>query len=297
MLTIDRCPCCGSGAQKTLFDGRTTRQPDNGDRWRLVSCDECHLAFLNPQPTWAELQAYYDSSYPAYASSHGAAETDESVIAHAERDQTFRHIPIPRGKTVLDVGTGGGYFLRICRKLGAETFGVEPNANAVRNARSQGLNVFHGSLHEYETDRRFDVITASQVLEHTPDPVSVLRKMRDLLSADGFIWISVPNFDCVWSRLLRWKWDGADLPYHLVHFGPESLKRAGKEAGLRVRAMKTQSLSGIVKYSAKKVLRDRLRIPERLGQMIVSDRWAGRYAAKLDANTRGDNLIVEFVPA
>lgn len=197
---------------------------------------------------------------------------------------------------MLDVGTGGGYFLRICKKLGAETFGVDPSVEAVATARAQGLDIFHGTIHDFQHAGQFDVITANQVLEHTPDPVIVLRKMRSLVADEGVIWISVPNFGCIWSRLLGWRWDGADLPYHLVHFGAESLARAGNKAGLRVRVMRTHSDRAIVKYSARKVLRHRFGIPERLGRAIVSERWAGSYGAKLDRAGGGDTLIVEFVP-
>jgi SAM-dependent methyltransferase len=260
-------------------------------------CRDCGLGFLNPRPSWNELQEYYDEDYAAYEPSHGAAGDDDAVIAQALQTGSFRHLPIPEGKKVLDVGTGGGFFLRICSKLGARTWGVEPSPIAAEVARSAGLTIFNGTLDEYETAERFDIITASQVLEHVSDPVATLAQMRELLAPGGLIWIAVPNAACRWAAMLGWKWDGADLPYHLLQFTPESLRAAGQRAGLRTRRIFTESRPGIVRYSMQKYLRETFFIPKRLSRTFLSNGWAIRTAQKLDARKEGDNLIIELEDA
>lgn len=293
MKILTTCPSCNSDMIFEQYEGRTTRLTDDKS-WTMYECGQCTLGFLNPQPSWDELQAYYSESYEAYEDSHGAVASDDEIISKARATGEFRHRPIPEGKKLLDIGCGGGFYLRICQKLGAVVKGVEPSPIAHARVTEAGFDVFHGTVESYETDDRFDVITANQVLEHVPNPVSTLSKMRDLLAPGGIIWIAVPNAACQWHRKLGWKWDGADLPFHLVHFTPESLTRAGAEAGLRVHKLKTYSAPDIVAFSMRKHLRQNFGIPGRVSQMFFTEESAARLGTKLDAKGEGDTLVIEF---
>lgn len=294
MVKLERCPSCHAGRISLRYKGKTTRNPADSAEWEVYGCHACGLGFLNPRPTWRELEPYYSSQYAAYQPSHGATASDEDVIAEARSKGTFRHIPIPEGKRVLDVGCGGGYFLRICSKLGAAVQGVEPSPVAADQARSQGFPVFNGMLDDFTTDERFDIITANQVLEHVPDPVATLEKMKSLLAPGGMIWLAVPNGDCIWAEKLGWQWDGADLPFHLLHFGPRSIATAAEKAGLSVKNLYTESVPWIVAYTRQKHLRTRYFIPRKLSALFITADRSAALGSKLDAETAGDNLIVEL---
>ena len=296
MDTLDCCPSCQSKDIGVRYAGRTARNPSDPARWTVFECSVCGLGFLNPRPAWRELQSYYSAHYAAYRPSHGAQASDEDVIAKALSDGRFRHIPLPEGKRLLDVGCGGGYFLRICSKLGAKVQGVEPSKIAAEKARRQGLSVFNGMLDHFASAQRFDIITANQVLEHVPDPVFTLRKMKNLLAPGGMIWLAVPNGDCVWARKLGWHWDGADLPFHLLHFGPRSLAVAAERADLKVARLYTNSAPKIVAFTIRKYLHARYRIPHRLLRLFITRGRGAAIGAKLDAEGAGDNLIAELQP-
>ena len=295
METLSNCPICHSPDLGLRYSGRTTRDPCDRARWRVSECRCCGLGFLNPRPSWEELEPYYSARYAAYSRSHGAKADDHVVIAEARRTGTFRHIPIPDGKRVLDVGCGGGYFLRICSKLGATVQGVEPSPIAAKEARSQGIPVHEGMIDTFETDQRFDIITASQVLEHVPDPVAMLAKMRSLLAPGGAIGLAVPNADCRWAKSLRWKWDGADLPYHLLHFGRSSMEVAAKRAGLSIRRLYTYSQPVVVAFSLRSHLRNRYLIPKRLSAFVITPRVGSAMGRRMDAAHLGDTLIAELI--
>ena len=136
------------------FEGRTTSNPQDPSRWLVQRCVDCTLGFLNPQPSWEDLQAYYTEGYAPYS-----ADDDVEVAARqARKDGEFRFVPVPTGKRVLDIGCGAGFFLRVCRELGATVKGVEPSPIAARFSRSHGLDVFNGTLDRFDTDETFDVI-------------------------------------------------------------------------------------------------------------------------------------------
>lgn len=291
METLAACPICDSTRLVLDFEGRTTLNPKDPARWRVERCEDCTLGFLNPQPSWDDLQAYYTEDYAPYS----ATDDVEAAARQARDDGEFRFVPVPAGKKVLDIGCGAGFFLRVCRALGAAVVkGVEPSPIAADFSRSHGLDVFNGTVDRFETGETFDLITVNQVLEHVPDPVATMARIKTLLAPGGSIIVTVPNAACIWARKLGWKWDGADLPYHLMQFTPESLTRAVDKAGLTVKRLRTYSDPLIVGYSVQKHLRENWFIPQRVTAALYP-RWRARQLGeKLDRDNAGDNLIVEL---
>jgi 2-polyprenyl-3-methyl-5-hydroxy-6-metoxy-1,4-benzoquinol methylase len=255
---------------------------------------------MNPQPTWEELQPYYPSDYPPYDPSHSLFRLDEEEVALTRERGEYRHFQISEGQRILDVGGGGGYFLRLAARLGAVVEGVEPNPIGADRARASGLTIFTGTVEDYarmNQGRTFDLITANHVLEHTPTPVATLEAMKQLLARQGIIWIAVPNADCYFYRKLKGTWYNADLPRHLMQFTPTSLQKAGERAGLVTDAMETSSFSPSVGHSIRQILRYQFLIPKRLTNpmtWLFDSFLAPRVAARMDRNTRGDAILIRF---
>ena len=301
MRTLTECPVCASVRIRHSFGGRTTRGID-AQHWEVFSCQDCTHEFMNPLPSWEELAPYYSATYAAYDRSHGATQTDGEIVADASRTGTFRHIPVRPGAQLLDVGCGGGFFLRIMSQLGVRVMGVEPSENGVAAVRQDGLPVFHGTLEEFLVSedargRKFDVITSSHVLEHVPNPVETLTGMRQLLAPDGYIWIAVPNANCVFARHLGARWHSRDLPYHVQQFTPRSLAEAGTRAGLRAGSITTYSLPGAVAMSLRQYLRYRCAVPNFISTRVglIDSMLAPWVASRLDRRTVGEAILATFV--
>lgn len=206
------------------------------------------------------------------------------------------------GMKLLDVGCGGGSFLRVARELGAEVAGVEPSDAGVNASRACGLDVFHGTLDDYVEDHEgaasFDLITANHVIEHAPDPVRTLSQAGRLLSAGGVIWIAVPNSECTAARALGWRWHSADLPIHLMHFSRSSIEAAIRRAGLQIRRIESYSLPRGVRGSLAQILRHKLMMPGRIAHWLSSRGFAHRYAERVgqrwDRTCDGEALLVQI---
>lgn len=255
---------------------------------------------MNPQPSWDELQDYYHDDYPAYDPRHGAEATDEQEIEEALRKGRFRHIPLPVGKRLLDVGCGAGWFLHIAKNLGAVEQGIEPSGHAAKVAQERGLRVYHGTLEAYVANEagqlEFDIITANHVLEHVPEPVETPQFMKEMLAPGGFIWIAVPNAGYPICRALKGRWHSSDLPYHLMQFTPKSIAEAGERAGLRTRHQITESIPRCVSASLRQYLRYQWKLPSRLTQKLrIVDTAATWYAQRVDSRAVGEAILTEFV--
>ena len=298
MKVLEFCPVCTAADVSLLYCARTVRA---STRWQIYGCRTCTHRFVNPQPSWSELDAYYREDYDAYSPSHGAAGSDEQVIENAKLMGKFRHVHVWQGARILDVGCGGGYFLGIASRLGAQVEGVELNQAGVEQARKSGLRVFHGATEQYRQvhrDKRFDLVTANHVLEHIHDPVAELASMKQLLAKDGTIWISVPNGHYWASLALRERWHSTDIPRHLHQFTPQSLTKCAILAGLRVEALETFSLPKAVAGTIRQWLRYRLFVPQRLTRFLRPIDWAAaRLGARLDSKASGEALLIWLKPS
>ena len=301
MKQVEKCPVCESKCIEFLYEGRTNRRPSDTSVWKVYLCRDCSHAFMNPQPAWQELATYYSEDYDPYETSHGStARDDEQAVALAKGSGELRHLPIPNGKRLLDVGCGAGWFLRIAKVLGAEVKGIEPSAVGAERARLCGLDVYQGTLEDYlrsepKTDR-FDVITANHVIEHAPDPVATLQAMRILLAPGGIVWVAVPNPTCWSGRKLLNNWDSVDLPYHLQQFTAKSMVLAGSRAGLKLHRQYTYTLPAAVASSLRLYWRRSFFVPRKLTQKIsfIDRYYAPRFAAALDRVGDGEAIVTEF---
>jgi 2-polyprenyl-3-methyl-5-hydroxy-6-metoxy-1,4-benzoquinol methylase len=296
MKKLECCPVCESRNVHHDFTGVCERR-DDGSEWPIYRCDDCSHGFMNPQPTWDELQTYYDAAYDPYESEHALDGFDETV-AEARRKGEFRHIEIRPGLRILDVGCGGGAFLRVARELGAIVQGVEPSPHGVRTAKKAGLPVFHGEIEDFAeavgSDTKFDVITANHVVEHHPDPAAMVRTMASLLSDDGYLWFAVPNAGSWSARVLKEKWHSVDLPYHLMQFNEASMRETLKRAGLRTQRLYTYSLPAALEESIAVYLRFKAFVPRRFSKgSSILKALAKRKGKRMDAAGDGEALIVE----
>jgi SAM-dependent methyltransferase len=127
---------------------------------------------------------------------------------------------------LVDIGCGDGSFLVEARRKGWRVLGTEINARIP----APGLEIW-GSMDDLAPIAPFDCITLWHSLEHLRDPVGGLRQLRSLLKPEGTLILAVPNARGAQARLFGKDWLHLDVPRHLHHFGPESLRRTLEEAG------------------------------------------------------------------
>jgi len=95
---------------------------------------------------------------------------------------------------LLDVGSGCGFFLIDAQKRGWKVNGIEPSIQSVKVARRQyGLDIYNGTLQEYDEKGKFDVITLINVLDHSVEPWEEIRKVYSLLKPGGILYLRFPN--------------------------------------------------------------------------------------------------------
>lgn len=103
------------------------------------------------------------------------------------------------GKRVVDIGCGGGILADSMARKGAEVLGIDLATKALRVAQLHALEVGTQNV-EYreisaealaaEQPASFDVVTCMEMLEHVPDPASVVRACSALVKPGGWVFFS-----------------------------------------------------------------------------------------------------------
>lgn len=220
-LHFNPCFICSSENQKPLF---------KKGGWQFVSCKECGFVYVNPRLSEEDTALIYKESRwfegkrcdDSIGKDYFTGET--AYIERAKTDLDGIKNYIQRG-SILDIGCGIGHFLSVAKADGWNVRGVEVSPFAGSVCKKKGLDVFIGNFNdvEYETDM-FDVITASDVLEHIVDPNSFVEKVFRILKKNGIFVVSVPNVACLAARTKKSNWSQFIVPEHLNYFSSRTME-------------------------------------------------------------------------
>lgn len=165
--------------------------------------------------------------------------------------------------SVLDVGCGEGNFLGQMARRGWAVTGVDFDADAVEAARrAHRIDVRVGTVDTMiDTGMTFDVVTASHVIEHVPDPAEFLAKCRRLLRPGGCMVLRTPNIDSLGHRRYKRFWRGLEPPRHLHLFSAASLAAIARTAGFSCTSVFTSSVAAEGMLTASYILEKKGRYP------------------------------------
>ncbi len=156
------------------------------------------------------------------------------------------------GKAVLDVGCGGGILSEAMAKSGAEVTGIDLADKSLKVARLHGLE--SGVKVDYrkvpveelaaERPGHYDVVTCMEMLEHVPDPASIVRACSALVKPGGWVFFSTLNRN---AKSFLFAIIGAEYVLRLLPRGthtydqfikPSELSAAARGAGLEPVSMR-----------------------------------------------------------
>ncbi len=109
----------------------------------------------------------------------------------------------PKDSKILDIGCSSGIFLNDLELIGFDLnslYGVDISNNAIANCKTNGIsNVFVMDAQNIGLDEKFDIIIASDCLEHLEDDKKALKNWISLLKIGGTMYVFVPAFQSLWS--------------------------------------------------------------------------------------------------
>ena len=229
------CPICGQSAAFVWLKA-PDRLHGRQEKYTLVRCPGCSLVWLSHPPAPDEMHLHYTEAYDRLISAAGQ---------NSPGRWGFRLEAVAQYKqsgALLDLGCSSGSFLQSLRSDSWELFGIEMSADSARCAEaSSGAKVFVGEILDASfPPESFDVITCFDVLEHLSEPRRVMARVGEWLKPGGLFYVLVPNVDSAEARVFRSYWHGLELPRHLFHYSPASLKFLAQSAGLHEVSLETR---------------------------------------------------------
>jgi len=232
-------PCNLCGSVDVIVLSLTDR---SGRYLRTVICEKCGLIWTDPRPSGKDIRGFYSDRYrKEYKGSSNPA------LKHLYRDvheacRRYRFISrfVKKEDSILDIGSGTGVFMYVLRSLGFTVCGLEPDRHyGEYSAGKFGLPVKISFFQDAEFEGAFNFVSMHHVLEHTEDPLGILKKIRGLLASSGHLYIGVPNAEDI-SQAPRNRYHKA----HLYTFNGETIRVMSEKAGFIARRMSINPFNG-----------------------------------------------------
>jgi SAM-dependent methyltransferase len=233
--------------------------------WSLHRCLDTGFVYLANPPAQDLFRDAFAWEVTHKAESRRRQQAEPAVHALSEAMKSFRRRVLKRDKVavlgrsiarsfaagpirLVDIGCAEGTLIeRVVTGVPAavadriEPIGIEISTHlasvAGRTLAGRGGRCIHATgidgLAMLEPSSAH-VIVLSCILEHEIEPLTLLRRCRERLAADGRIIVKVPNYNCL-GRLLRGrKWCGFRWPDHVNYFTAQTLSAMARAAGLEV---------------------------------------------------------------
>ncbi len=227
------CGLCGAADSELKFEDAP---------FSVVTCRGCGLTYVTPRLADRDLlQHVYDEGYWSSTAAKTRGYTDYRADAPLYLRTYRKRLAVvdrhfERPGRVLDVGCAAGYFLAVMQERGWQVTGLEPS-DAIREQAAERVgraNVRKELLDEADlAPGSFDLVTLWDVLEHVPDPVRALSRVRSLLAPGGKLLVETQNVDSLAARVLGKRWQHYKHAEHIYHFNRGTLGRVLAGAGFR----------------------------------------------------------------
>lgn len=241
VLEESECGVCGSHHYKTLYAAPTNSQYSGCS---IVQCSNCSLVRTNPRPSQNTLFETYTDDYYSRKSPNLKSLASRYKIFAMQKKVSFLYPylisqEMKSNAKICDVGCGSGQWLSLMRqaypKISLYGFEIDQETAQIAIENCSGNGFHYGDLlkNSWESNS-FDFLTLWDVLEHTSNPRDTMLELARLVKPGGYVLLSVPDFDCLYSRIFQSNWWSLAFDAHLYHFTKKTLSQLVEDAGLEV---------------------------------------------------------------
>ncbi|MHB1048800.1 MAG: class I SAM-dependent methyltransferase [Bacteroidota bacterium] len=256
------CPVCSDASEKRFLSKVNLNY---GTEYDLVECPRCAVIYFDPMPTVVQLATFYSAGYYDF----DPWREQGKGMAFARQLKKWR-----QSGRFIDIGCATGFFIYGIKNHSQwEVYGTDFGESAIRFAKEKlGLNAYNGDIADIHfPDEHFDYVHVNNVLEHVPNPVTLLKECHRIVKKDGIFYLSVPNGKVDSCDLIDFYHEeqkpARSKQGHIFFFQDKTLKRLFDEIGFEVIKQET--------YSVKRGLRS-------IGMLPRKNDWKKDYFPKTE---------------
>lgn len=223
------CPVCSKEDISTIFETKdySLTQED----FTIVECPHCTLRFTFPIPSKELIAPYYN--FPEYISHTDVKKGWMNILYHKIRKHTLlqktqwvQGLFTGHKGNLLEIGAGTGAFADAMIQKGWSVTALEPDESSrLRAFDNYGIDLLPIDELYNLPSKKFEIISLWHVLEHVHDLKPYLAAFERLLKPNGRLIIAVPNYTSYDASFYKNFWAAYDVPRHLYHFSPVSMKQ------------------------------------------------------------------------
>jgi SAM-dependent methyltransferase len=235
----------GKFKDKSNGKNHSGRILDSKSGFDVIECDVCEFKHIIPIPNSEELKNLYEEKFYSSEKPEYFKNVQEDLqwweLTYRNYYKMLEKYCQKNKRKLLEIGSGPGYFLKTGKKLGWDALGFEPSKQAYEYSKKLGVKVVNNFFDEKSANKyagQFDVVYIDTVIEHLPDPISLLKNARKTLKPGGIIFITTPSdynpLQTILRKDLGFKPWWVFPPQHINYFDFDSIKKLVKRVGFNV---------------------------------------------------------------
>ena len=230
------CPNCRSNSYKIIKDSNYLNintlddlkniYKSSADEMlvdQLVKCKKCSFQYLNPRVESKIIIESYENNIDEIHISQDKSRI-KTFSKSLKKIIKILDIKNKESKSFLDIGSASGACLKSIKNLGFQEEGYEPSRwMSEYGKKNYNVNINQGSISNVIIDKKFDLISFWDVLEHVTDLNKTLKKVQTISKKNGILIINVPDIDSIACRVMQNNWPFF-LNVHLYYFNKKTIK-------------------------------------------------------------------------
>ena len=250
------CPICKQITQKIAYKRITPKG-------NLAKCAVCDIYFVWPKASLPGGEVYNEDYYNAWAIKELGSDGLFSM-KKVTFDRLFDAIKISRpGSSILDIGCAMGHLLEAAKEKCFDPYGIEISQYSADIARQKigHDRIWVGDITKMELpDKKFDVITAVDLIEHTYDTGLFFTICGKLLKDNGYLLMVTPDIDSFSRKLTGKLWHNFN-EQHVLFFSREAAFNLLNRYGFKVikidnfkKAVNFIYLKSVLRFYGRRIL-------------------------------------------
>ena len=130
--------------------------------------------------------------------------------------------------------------------------GYDTNAVELRKDRAQeianmlSIPIWSCDFLKFESEKKFDILTMGDIIEHVTNPKLALEKAYSLLKEDGVLWLSTPNYNSAFTQIMKFRDAMWKEPEHISYFHFKGLESLANDVGFVIQEYQVRDRKSVV---------------------------------------------------
>jgi len=256
-MEIRKCPNCGSKNISILYENAKDLSYLKEGKFNLLKCKLCDLEFISPLLNEKKLQKYYPpKDYYSFKNKNLVSSIYHNISSYyySKKRGLLKILIFPfksllhryyleSEKSILEIGCGDGKILKIYKKHGMKTAGIEPYGNNLTE-EEESLGIVRNSIEKSNfKEESFDFIILKDAIEHIPKQKMLLAKCRKWLKKGGKLIFTTQNTKSLWKFIFGRYWFGYDVPRHVYNYDKKSIVIFLRNNGFEIKKIRLYDVS------------------------------------------------------